>query len=105
MQYLKHPGRRQTMKAWQKWTLVGAIWGLVSGSLGFLLLMAAFAHSPPSRITETIFVILFLPGYIGMSIMDWMDDFRLILVLSTLIGTAFGLVFYKLYVSLWKGGK
>lgn len=93
------------MKAWKKWAIVGAVWGLVSGTVGLLLVAAVFGHQRLSREAEILFMTLFLPGFIGMVVYQWIDKvFSLgpsithILLLPIVIGVVLALLLYRIYI-------
>lgn len=92
------------MKAWVKVAILGGLWGFISGIFVLIALLIAFGHRQPfaSKIIQIVFLILFLPGSIAMTIMDLMNytpylKLRLIFIWSTLIGVFLGLAIYKLY--------
>ncbi|MEE9594823.1 MAG: hypothetical protein V3V92_05425 [Candidatus Hydrothermarchaeales archaeon] len=80
------------MKAWQKGAIIGGVWGLISVFFVIMAMLIEFGHhqSLTSKIEEIIFSILFLPGVIGMTLLDKLAypalALILIFILSPLIG-------------------
>ena len=92
------------MIGWRKATILGGIWGLISGLFVLMAIFITFGEHQPfsSKIKEIIAIILFLPGFISMSTLNLINfspyfKVRLILIVSTLFGAFLGLGIYKLY--------
>ncbi len=60
------------MKAWQKWAIAGAMWGVISTIFVIFAAMIEFGHHSALSTTseELVFFILFLPGALSLTILD-----------------------------------
>ncbi|MFZ3059209.1 MAG: hypothetical protein WA102_05655 [Candidatus Methanoperedens sp.] len=94
------------MEEWKKAAILGGIWGIIS----FVMVLAfplsiIYPKSLSIKIFEGIEIILFLPAYIGISLLNRLAPagelvFIFTITGSILIGVFLGLIIYRIYMRL-----